>query len=146
MCTKDMDNDDPCNCLREILRVILVLQKNAIHEERCLDTCDRKFLGREEECEEFNTRPITLYTAFSNGETPWRMPISKDPRVTALSSVFRIEKIDECCCTFRVLKPVLREPDCDEEIEYVATDSFFTINLSCICCIKCLDDTFVECL
>ena len=29
-------------------------------------------------------------------------------------------------------------------IPYVATNSFFTMNLNCVCCIRCLNDTFVE--
>ena len=29
---------------------------------------------------------------------------------------------------------------------YEATNSFFTINLNCCCVLRCLDDTFVECI
>ena len=61
------------------------------------------------------------------------------------SSVFRIEKIDGCCATFRVLAP---NPDTEEAtaFPYVATNSFFTMNLNCVCCLRCLQDTAVECI
>jgi hypothetical protein len=74
------------------------------------------------------------------------MPTDKNPigPDTTFSSVFRVEKVDDNCCTFRVLIP--EGPDEDGCFNYIATNSFFTLNLSCCCAIKCLDDTFVECL
>ena len=78
------------------------------------------------------------------------MPTTKEPIVCNgagpnCSNVFRVEKIDGCCATFRVLAP---NPDTAEAatIPYVATNSFFTMNLNCVCVIKCLQDTFVECI
>lgn len=72
------------------------------------------------------------------------MPISKDPRETVTSNVFRIEKIDGCCATFRVLAP---NPETTETlIPYVTTNSFFTMDLNCLCVLRCLQDTFVDCL
>ena len=90
-----------------------------------------------------------LYTCCGNG-VPWTMPTAKtdgtcgEDGVTC-SSVFRIEKIDGCCATFRVLAP---NPDTTEValIPYVATNSFFTMNLNCVCTLRCLQDTFVECI
>ena len=39
-------------------------------------------------------------------------------------------------------------PNTDESsvFPYEATNSFFTINLGCCCVLRCLDDTFVECI
>ena len=65
------------------------------------------------------------------------MPISKSPTETVTSNVFRIEKIDDCCATFRVLIV-------NDDNTYTSTNSFFTINLDCLCIIRCLDDTLVE--
>ena len=86
-----------------------------------------------------------LYTCCGNG-TPWSMPTTKedvtcgDVGVTC-SNVFRVEKIDGCCATFRVLAP---NPDTtDLTSPYVATNSFFTMNLNCVCALRCLNDTFV---
>lgn len=61
------------------------------------------------------------------------------------SNVFRIEKLDGCCATFRVLAP---NTDTTEvtTIPYVATNSFFTMDLNCVCALRCLQDTFVECI
>lgn len=143
------NNNNDCKCISEILTVICILQQNAVCDEGCLETCDRGFLGNTATSFTFNTRPIMLYTCSGNG-TPWSMPTTKedvtcgDPGVVC-SNVFRIEKIDGCCATFRVLAD---NPDTTTSatIPYVATNSFFTMNLNCVCSLRCLNDTFVECI
>ncbi|MDD3341789.1 MAG: CotY/CotZ family spore coat protein [Bacilli bacterium] len=141
MCNNN--KNDECKCIAEILTVILILQKNATCGESCLDTCDRGFLGCGTTTMGCNTRPIMLYTCCGNG-APWVMPISKDPAETVTSNVFRVEKIDGNCVTCRVLAP---NPDTTEvAIPYVATNSFFTMDLECCCVLRCLNDTFVECI
>jgi hypothetical protein len=83
------------------------------------------------------------------------MPVKKGPitECTKFSDVFRVEKIDECCATCRVLKRKKKhhemeerheEDDDEERPEFESTNSFFTVDLHCVCIIKCLDDTFVE--
>ncbi|NLM62920.1 MAG: spore coat protein Z [Mollicutes bacterium] len=141
------DKKQPCNCIAEILSVILLLQKNSSKDKKCLDTCDKGFLGNDVVCPKYNTRPVMLYTAFGNGK-PWEMPVSKsddscDDSTTECSSVFRIEKLDDCCATFRVLKPCPRSSE-EHSKTWKATDSFFTMDLSCVCAIKCLKDTVVD--
>ena len=80
MCNNNNDQQS-CSCIAEILQVINVLQQNAnCCGDTCLDTCDRGFLGSSVSCVNCNTRPITLYIGGSN--TPWAMPISKDPNET----------------------------------------------------------------
>lgn len=123
------------NCMADILKVILILQQSAEGNDECLDTCDRGFLGQQCCPVCYNTRPITLYTC--NTTTPLAMPISKSPTETTTSNVFRLEKLDGCCATCRVLVV-------NGDNNYTATNSFFTINLDCLCCIRCLDDTFIE--
>lgn len=151
MCNNN-DNRSGCNsCIAEILKVILILQQNAC-PENCLDSCDRPMLGGGSNCIVCNTRPVMLYTCGSNG-IPWSMPTSKDNTNCALdadasalngcSSVFRVEKLEDCCVTCRVLAP---NPDRSCMSPYVATNSFFTMDLNCCCCIRCLNDTFVECV
>ena len=135
------NNNGDCSCVAEILKVICVLQQNAECSDSCLDTCDRGFLGQNSSlC--YNTRPIVLYTC-GNGGTPLAMPISKDPAVSTTSTVFRLEKLDGCCATYRVLAP---NTDESSVFPYEATNSFFTINLGCCCILRCLDDTYVECI
>lgn len=140
-------NDNNSNCLAEILSVILVLQQNACVDS-CLDSCDRPMLGGGPTCLVCNTRPVMLYTCCGNG-TPWSMPVTKDSTATCsgnsngCSSVFRVEKIEGTCCTFRVLQD---NPDTTSLYPYVTTNSVFTMDLGCVCCIRCLTDTFVECV
>ena len=125
-----------CNCISDILKVIYLLQKNADREDNCIDSCDKPSLGQFA-CLYYNTRPVMLYTCMSNGVTPWSAPTTRVVDPEATSSVFRIEKIDNCCATFRVLIA-------NEDGTYTSTESFFTINLDCICSIRCLGDTFIE--
>lgn len=146
MCNKENNSK---NCINEILSVILVLQTNAC-PENCLDTCDRPVLGGGPNCLICNTRPVMLYTCCGNG-SPWSMPTTKDTTITCdpgtnsqtCSTVFRVEKIEGNCCTFRVLED---NPDTTSLNPYVATNSFFTMDCGCLCAIKCLSDTYVDCV
>lgn len=145
--------NDNNGCIGDILKVILVLQEHAEHEEESLDTCDRGFLGNKTHKKIFNTRPVVLYSCSSNG-VPWSMPTIKEDincgndkgQPGLCSSVFRLEKLDDGCATFRVLRKEMRGADAkkDDCEEYEATDSFFTMTLDCLCAIRCLNDTFVE--
>ena len=141
MCNKENNCSTCDNCIMEILQVINVLQSNAC-PDGCLLTCDRPALGGGTNCVICNTRPIQLYTCSSNG-TPWAMPISRSDTKTTTSTVFRVEKVDGCCCTFRVLTT---NPDSTSLYPYVSTDSLFTMDCNCLCSIRCLNDTFVECV
>ena len=146
MCNNN--DQDSCRCIAEILQVINVLQQNAeCCGDNCLDTCDRGFLGNGTTTLGYNTRPVILYTCSGNG-TPWSMPTTRENVVcgdegVVCSNVFRVEKIDGCCCTFRVLA---ENPDTTSLNPYVSTNSFFTMNLNCVCALRCLPDTFIECI
>lgn len=135
------NNNESCNEISEVLAIINVLQQNACNSGECLEICDRGFLGCSTSSLVCNTRPVQLYLC--NG-SQLSMPISKD--VTSCeegtcSSVFRVEKVEGCSATFRVLNPVAGTPT-----TYEATNSFFTMNLHCVCCLRCLSDTHVECI
>ena len=138
MCNNN-DNNACENCIQDILKVILLLQQSVCPSDVCLQTCDRGFLGQNSTTL-FNTRPVVLYMCGANG-TPLAMPISRDPAATETSTIFRLEKLDGCCATFRVLTP---NPDTTSLFPYVATNSFFTVNLDCVCILRCLDDTYVD--
>jgi hypothetical protein len=143
-------NNEGSQCIAEILQVICVLQKNAeTCGDTCLETCDRGFLGCGNTTLGCNTRPVMLYTCCGNG-TPWSMPTTREnvdcnSDNTTCSSVFRVEKINGNCCTFRVLANN-DDTTTSSTIPYVATNSFFTMNLNCCCCMRCLPDTYVECI
>ena len=136
------NNSDDCKCISEIVSIINILQQNAECGDSCLDTCDRGFLGCNASSASCNTRPVMIYTCGSNG-VAFSMPISRDPAETTTSSIFRVEKVDGCCATFRVLIP---NTDTTEDFPYEATNSFFTINLNCVCALRCLQDTHVDCI
>lgn len=146
MACKCNESGNGNNSLAEILSVILVLQQNACIDS-CLDSCDRPMLGGGPSCLICNTRPVMLYTCGSNG-IPWSMPVTKDSTATCdgisatCSTVFRVEKVEGDCCTFRVLQD---NPDTTSLYPYVTTNSVFTMDLGCLCCIRCLTDTYVEC-
>lgn len=142
-----MSNNHENNGIAEILEVILILQRNASCPEACIDSCDRPVLGCGTTCCVCNTRPIVLYSCCPSGQNPISMPISKDivtcTSSEECSSVFRIEKLECGAATFRVLAPNSEDTGL---FPYVATNSFFTISLDCICSIRCLNDTCVECI
>lgn len=133
MCDNSNSNSK-CNCIAEILKVINILQSEVCPGDSCLETCTRAFFGPNSSVD-FNTRPVTLYTC--NG-TLVSIPVSNIPGEATTSSTFRVEKVDGCCATLRVLTF-----DAGTST-YTATNSFFTINTDCLCAIKCLGDTFVE--
>ncbi len=141
------NNSNRQSCAAEILKVICLLQQNACGET-CLDSCDRPMLGGGGNCLMCNTRPVMLYTCCGNG-VPWSMPTSKDvtaacsQSIVGCSSVFRVEKIDGNCCTFRVLTD---NPDTTSLNPYIATNVLFTMDLDCLCVVRCLTDTYVDCV
>ena len=150
MCNNNNDNNNcnKCdNCIMEILQVINVLQSNACPDS-CLLSCDRPALGGGTNCIVCNTRPIMLYMC-SGGGAPLSMPTTRtntncnSAGAEGCSNVFRVEKVDGCCCTFRVLA---NNPDTTSLYPYVSTDSLFTMDCNCLCAIRCLNDTFIECV
>ncbi len=152
MCNNN-DRSGKCNCITEILKVIKVLQENAC-PDNCTDSCDRPVLGGGTQCFIYNTRPIQLFTCCGNG-IPFSMPVSKDLTEVCSTStgqnpsddcsgVFRVEKLEGNCATFRVLVP---NPETNNmNFPWVATNSFFTMDLDCCCAVRCLSDTYVDCL
>ena len=128
------NSSSKCNCIAEILKVINILQSEVCPGDSCLETCTRAYFGPNSSVD-FNTRPVTLYTCIG---TAINMPVSNNPGEETTSNIFRVEKVDGCCATLRVL---LYNSDTST---YTATNSFFTVNTDCCSCIKCLADTYVE--
>ena len=132
-CCNDEERRD-CGCINEILKKILMLQKEDFDCD-VFSGCDKPYLGPTCRSICYNTRPITLYNC-CNGSS-WEFPYTLID-ITSFSSVFRIEALDDCCATFRIL--YLNT----ETNQYTSTNEFFTIDLSCVGAIKCLPDTYVE--
>jgi len=121
-------------CLSDVLRKILVLQKQDFDNES-YSGCDKPFLGPVCNSICYNTRPITLYNCCTGNA--WSFPYTLNNE-TRQSTVFRIEALDECCCTCRILYPNTTNDG------YVSTNQFFTLDLNCVGALQCLADTYVE--
>ncbi len=131
------NNENNSCCFSDTLSTIVKIQNQGQCPDVCTPTCDRPFLGLEPSVCLYNTRPINIYPCGSN--VLWTMPYTTgDTEET--STVFRCEACEGCCATFRVLAP---NPDTTSENPYIATNSFFTMNLKCAGAIRCLADTFV---
>lgn len=131
-------NGNNC-CICNILKVISVLQDKVSKIDDIPSTCDRPFLGfaSNNNSYVYNTRPISLY---NKDGSEVLMPYTLDER-SLKSSVFRVEKVDGCCTTLRVLAPNSLE---DSLFPYITTNDFFTVNCNCICAMRCLGDTYVD--
>lgn len=131
-----MCNNNNCEDLRDVLCMIVKLQKQGNCLDEGITSCDRPFLGNNNNTF-YNTRPISFYTCPTN--TLWTMPYTLNG-TEGTSSVFRVEAVEDCCATCRVLAPGT------EEGTFTSTDSFFTINLRCVGALRCLNDTYIACI
>ena len=127
------ENKSTC-CLADILRKILILQKQDFDNES-YSGCDKPFLGPVTTSVCYNTRPIMLYNCCSGN--PWSFNITVNNEVVA-SNVLRVENCDDCCCTCRILYLNTTTN------EYTSTNEFVTLDLSCCGAIRCLSDTYID--
>lgn len=124
-----MENNESC-CIAKILRVIDVLQKESVCEN-FPEGCERPFLGSGGLLI-YNTRPINLYTKTGNLFT---VNYFVDNNLSS-SSVFRVENVNGCCATLRILTP--------SDNTFSSTNEFVTVNLECFCIVRCLNDISLE--
>ncbi len=132
--------NEPANttCIGDILAFIISLQHTESQE--VLEGCSKPYLGPCTSILGFNTRPINLYNCCTGNL--WSIDYTLNG-TTGTSSIFRAENVDENCCTCRVL---IANPDTTQtDIPYIATDTYFTINLNCVGVLKCLPDAYVPC-
>lgn len=132
MCGEN-ENSLECSCLYNLLNNIIKLQKQ---DSSCcnLGGCDKPFLGPTPDVICYNTRPINLYNC-QTGEL-WSIDYLNNG-TESTSVVFRCEKLDDCCCTCRILID-------NGDGTYTATNQFFTINLNCVSAVKCQPDTYID--
>ena len=127
-----MDNRCPQYIL-EIINRILLLQRQEFDSD--INGCDRPFLGPTPVNDVYNTRPIQLYNAYT--AEPWAFNVTLNG-TTSVSNTFRIEDVEQCNVTIRLL--IL------DEISglYINTNQFVIIDLATIGAIRCLPDTYVS--
>ena len=123
------------NCILNLLKVIDLLQRNSISSKTLEEGCNRPFLGPSMNLSCYNTRPIMLFNCCTG--MPWSFTYTINNQ-TSTSDVFRIEAIDDCCCTCRILYLDTTTN------RYLGTSEFFTINLDCVGALRCLPDTFID--
>lgn len=137
MCDKERENISSCECLHSILETIVKLQQH--DNPKCCNSvgCDKPYLGPEQNYICYNTRPISLYNCFTG--TMWTFPYTVNGS-TGESTVFRVESLDDCCATLRILYTTIE----DGVTVYNPTSDFVTINLDCVSAIKCYADTYID--
>ena len=131
-------NNSLDNCLANILNVIKILQNNANKTECQDNTCTKPFLGLNTTVLCFNTRPIMLY---KRDNTPVTLNYTNQEGVLATTNIFRVESVSDD--SVGVL--LLEETTSTEGVTtYINTNTYATINLDCVCAIRCLPDTIVN--
>lgn len=128
-------NNQCSSCISDILEKILVLQNKDFGCDNYVG-CDKPFLGPSISTVCYNTRPIQLYNCCN--ANLWNFDYTLADGTTGVSNVLRVEALDECCCTCRIL--YLN----DTTGEYASTNQFVTIDLKCCGAIRCLTDTYIE--
>lgn len=125
------------NCIAKILNVINVLQNSADKTECQDNTCVKPYLGPITNTLCFNTRPIVLYRC---DNTPIALEYTDSNGTTQTTNVFRVENVSDN--SVGVL--LLSENTTGDTTTYNNTNTYATINLGCICAIRCLADTIVD--
>lgn len=120
------------NCLSCILKAIVAIQNNASRVDCNDNSCTRPFLGEIGNIICFNTRLVTLYRCDNTLVT---LPYTLNGE-TSETTVFRIESVNDNSTTVLLLAD-------DGSGNYVNTNTYATINLGCICAIRCIGDTTI---
>lgn len=119
-------------CIKNLLKLICLLQKNSENNNSLNDTCTKPYLGPTINNICYNTRVITLYN--KNGTL-----LTSNYNINNTleeSSLFRVENISDDCVTLRILTK--------DNNTYKSTNNFITVNINCICAIKCIEDTIIS--
>lgn len=120
------------SCIKNLLKVICVLQDNSEDIHMFNTSCTRPFLGPDINAVCYNTRVITLYNKQGDLFTA-TYDNDGDPQT---SFTFRIISVDDDCCTLLILN--------NTNGEYISTNQTIVVNLNCICAVKCNGDVVVN--
>lgn len=134
-------NENNC-CFTKTLKLIDILQRSSENNECFDNSCSRPFLGVNVPSLCFNTRPVTFYGCNNNLITVNYSTVINGETLTGTSSTFRVENVDDGCVVLSILIP---NPDTTDTIRpFINTRDTITINLGCVCALKCLGDTIVD--
>ena len=130
--------NDLDNWLAKILNVIKVLQCNAEKIDCQDNTCTKPFLGITTNVICFNTRPIMLYKC---DNSPITLNYTSSTGENLTTNVFRVQSVSNDSVGVLLLEA---STDSEGNVMYESTNTFATINLGCVCAIRCLADTVVN--
>ena len=130
-----MNNFD--NCLAKVLNAIKVIQDNASKIECGDNSCTKPFLGLNTTNLCFNTRPVVLYRC---DNTPITLNYTNG-EVEETTTIFRVESVTNDSIGVLLLN---EQTDENDNTIYQSTNTYSTINLGCVCAIRCLNDTTVN--
>ena len=121
------------NCLANILKAISVIQNNADDDCPTNNSCTKPFLGNIPTIPCYNTWLVSFYRCDNSLIT---LPYTLDG-VSSETTVFRVESVNDNSVT------VLLLADDGSETYSINTNTYATINLNCVCAIRCIGDTTV---
>ena len=130
--------NDLDNCLAKILNVIKVLQCNTEKIDCQDNSCTKPFLGITTNIICFNTRPIMLYKC---DNSPITLNYTSSTGENLTTNVFRVQSVSNDSVGVLLLES---STDSEGNVVYESTNTFATINLGCVCAIRCLADTVVN--
>lgn len=116
-------------CIKNLLQFINVLQRNSLERtnwdnDLCLEKRTTNIC--------YNTRVVSLYNCQGKLiESDYLF----DGRI-ATSSAFRIQDIQDNCCTLLILRK-------DNDL-YISTNQYMVVDVGFICAIKCLGDEQIK--
>ena len=120
-------------CIKNLLKLIALLQDNS-KDDCCFEEgCTKPFLGPTINCICYTTRVITLY---NKRGILLSANYTDNNNAVQSSSLFRVHKVNDDSVTLRVLYK--------DGNDYIASRSFINVNLSCICAVQCLEDVVVS--
>lgn len=128
-------NGNCSSCISDIIEKIIILQKQD-YDNCNFVGCDKPFLGPITVTACYNTRPVQLYNC-STGDA-WSFNYTNAEGAEATTNILRVEALDDCCCTCRLLAPAATADT------YTNTNNFVTIDLNCCGAIRCLADTSID--
>ena len=127
-------NGNCSSCISDIIEKIIILQKQDFDTCNFIG-CDKPFLGPVTPTTCYNTRPVELYNCATG--TAWSFNYTNSEGTEAISNILRVEALDDCCCTCRIL-------EANTDGTYTNTNNFATIDLTCCGAIRCLADTSID--
>ena len=118
-------------CIKNLLKLICLLQDNSNIDCLDIDDCTRPFLGQSNNYIYYNTRVISIYTKKGDLFTVTYM----NNNIEQTSSIFKVISVNNDTAKVLILN--------DSNDSITTTNSYITIKLSCIGAIRCLQDIVI---